>query len=161
MEGGKSLFQCNVRRPGATDEAYRPGARAITCCCLLLHGNHFRAQRHPEITVRVHAQERFLGLAFDEIARPAYALRGNDGAEHAFVSLEPSALRHLSKARSQHFAQSLGWHRSLALCISAYWARPIPRSQPSMSKFSPLGSSQRQFLKTVEPLAPAANPKVS
>ena len=28
-----------------------------------------------------------------------------------------------------------------------------------MSTFSPLGSCQRQFLKTVEPLVPAANPK--
>jgi hypothetical protein len=28
-----------------------------------------------------------------------------------------------------------------------------------MSTFSPLGSCQRQFLKTAEPLAPAANPK--
>ena len=29
-----------------------------------------------------------------------------------------------------------------------------------MATFSPLGSFQRQFLKTVEPLAPAANPTV-
>src|SRR5262249_34934142 len=40
---------------------------------------------------------------------------------------------------------------SLARKISAYWARPIPRSQPSISKFSPhLGSCQRQFSKMVE-----------
>ena len=39
---------------------------------------------------------------------------------------------------------------SLARNISAYWARPILRSQPSMSKFSPLGFFQRQFLKRVE-----------
>ena len=48
---------------------------------------------------------------------------------------------------------------SLARNISAYWARPIPRSQPSMSKFSPLGSCQRQFLKRVESSAPAVIPR--
>ena len=39
---------------------------------------------------------------------------------------------------------------SLARNISAYWVRPILRSQPSMSKFSPLGSCQRQPLKRIE-----------
>src|SRR5215510_11003903 len=49
---------------------------------------------------------------------------------------------------------------SLARKISAYWARPIPRSQPSMSKFSPhLGSCQRQFSKKVESLAPTMIPR--
>ena len=43
---------------------------------------------------------------------------------------------------------------SLARNISAYWARPILPSQPSMSKFSPLGSCQRQFLKRVESWRP-------
>src|SRR5215468_115473 len=48
---------------------------------------------------------------------------------------------------------------SLARKISAYWTRPIPRSQPSMSKFSPhLGSCQRQFSKKVESLAPTVIP---
>jgi hypothetical protein len=36
---------------------------------------------------------------------------------------------------------------SLARNMSAYWAKPIPRSQPSMSNFNPLGRCQRQFLK--------------
>src|SRR5262252_1164607 len=50
---------------------------------------------------------------------------------------------------------------SLARKISAYWARPIPRSQPSMSKFSPHlgGSCQRQFSKKVESLAPTVIPR--
>jgi hypothetical protein len=48
---------------------------------------------------------------------------------------------------------------SLARNISAYWAKPAPRSQPSMSKFSLLGSCQRQFLKKVESLAPAVIPR--
>src|SRR5215467_13463048 len=49
---------------------------------------------------------------------------------------------------------------SLARKISAYWARPIPRSQPSMSKFSPhLGSCQRQSSKKVESLAPTVIPR--
>src|SRR5271166_628719 len=44
---------------------------------------------------------------------------------------------------------------SLARNISAYWARPIPRSQPSMSKFSLRGSCQQLILKRVESSAPA------
>src|SRR6516165_9254905 len=49
---------------------------------------------------------------------------------------------------------------SLARKISAYWARPIPRRQPSMSNFSPhLGSCQRQFSKKVESLAPTVIPR--
>jgi hypothetical protein len=35
---------------------------------------------------------------------------------------------------------------SLAQNSSAYWGRPILRSQPSMSKFSPLGPRHRQYL---------------
>src|SRR5262249_21447142 len=51
---------------------------------------------------------------------------------------------------------SMSWARK----ISAYWARPIPRSQPSMSKFSPhLGSCQRQVSKKVEALAPTMIPR--
>ena len=50
---------------------------------------------------------------------------------------------------------------SLARKISAYWLRPISRSQLSMSKFSPLGRRQRQSLKRFGPLAPAFMPRFS
>src|SRR5271156_3295477 len=107
-----------MRGPSTADEAHRSGARTVARRCLLFHGNHFRTQRQAKITVRVHAQERFLTLAFDEIARPSAIPRGYDCAVDTLPSFQPSALRHLIKACSQHFAQSLGWHRSLALCIS-------------------------------------------
>ena len=61
------------------------------------------------------------------------------------MSLRSSLVSRLSSSMSM----------SLARNISAYWERPIPRSQPSISKFSPLGSCQRQSLKTVVSLAPA------
>jgi hypothetical protein len=57
------------------------------------------AQRHAEIAVGIHAQERLVAFALDEETRAAIALRRNDAADDALAPFQPSAPLHLLEAR--------------------------------------------------------------
>ena len=58
--------------------------------------------------------------------------------------------RKCSSVRSRSTSASIALSRN----VCAYCSRPIPRSQPSMSKFSPLGLLSAQFLKRIESWRP-------
>ena len=76
VEGREPPLQRDVRRPCSADEAHRAGADAIARGGRFLRRDHFRAQRHAEIIVGIHAQERRLALAFDEISWTAIVAGG-------------------------------------------------------------------------------------
>src|SRR5215472_2914951 len=119
-------------RPGAADEPHGAGAGAVQRRSLFLSFNDLRPQRHPQVAVGIHAQERPALFPFDEIARAMAGACANHAGDHSLLSLKAAAPLHLLQARREYARQPIDRHKTSFLLIGPA-AESLARSRTSMS----------------------------
>jgi len=87
VKGRQTLLQPHVRFVGAADETHRTGAATVAAHRLFLGLAHPFAQRHAEVVVGVHLQERLVALAQQPVARSVTFRRRHDAANDALTAL--------------------------------------------------------------------------
>jgi hypothetical protein len=82
VEARELALELDVRLPGTADEADSAGSGAVATGSRLLGRNDGRLARHPEVAVRIHAQEGARALAGDAVARtPPFGGRDDFGED--------------------------------------------------------------------------------